>query len=152
MAPSRTRRERSTSTVKSTCPEQHRSLRGVYATENVTGRVDDVDIETFPFDIGGSRLDGDAALSLKFHGVHCRADRIFSFDLQSNTRSPMVIVDGGNALHALPECVPNRRAHVRTASSTDRLAHEDVLHNEHEPTLPESICAEMPMFRIFSNG
>ena len=60
--------------------------------DDVTGSIDDVDVETFPFDIGGSRLDGDATLPLEFHGVHGGTDRVFPFDLDGSGGSTMEIV------------------------------------------------------------
>jgi hypothetical protein len=73
IAPSSTRSERSTSTVKSTCPG-----------------VDDVDVVRLDADLGRAatpgavgrgRLDGDAALALELHRVHLGADAVLAFDL-----------------------------------------------------------------------
>ena len=46
---------------------------------NVARGVDDVDLGSFPFAVGGCGGNGDAPFFLQFHGVHGGADAIFSF-------------------------------------------------------------------------
>ena len=47
---------------------------------DVSRGVDDVDVVVVPHRVGGGRLDGDAALTLKLHRVHRGADTILTFD------------------------------------------------------------------------
>ena len=73
-APSRTRSDRSTSTVKSTWP----------------GRVDDVDLLVAPLDRGRGRGDRDPPLLLQLHVVHHRA---FALDLLDHVDPAGVVQD-----------------------------------------------------------
>jgi hypothetical protein len=75
-APSRTRRARSTSIVKSTCPSisesnQKKKLKNkLLKYDGLTGSIDQMKLMSFPRESDGCRGDCDSALSLLFHVVH----------------------------------------------------------------------------------
>lgn len=56
--------------------------RSMLRTRFGTWCVNDIDIVIFPHGVGSSRLDGDASLSLKLHGVHSGSNTILSLHLQ----------------------------------------------------------------------
>ncbi len=48
---------------------------------DVTGSIDEIDMEVFPHEMGGSWLNGDTFLFFEFHEVHGGTDGIRAFDL-----------------------------------------------------------------------
>ncbi len=55
----------------------------LYGEVDMAGRVDNIDDMVAPLGEGGGWLDGDAALPLQLHAVHCRAHPVLTLHLFS---------------------------------------------------------------------
>jgi hypothetical protein len=148
MAPSSTRRERSTSTVKSTCPKRKARDEERSSCEKFdedTWRIDNVDVMTFPFDIGRSRLDGNTSFAFKFHRIHRGTDWIFSFHLANGQRENKWTLSQSFQtllLRASIECVRSRREHVRR-----KWSEKSTMWNNRQPSKRAFYFARIDMRR-----